>query len=132
MISIDPSNTLLGYLEQALRRPYGIALALGSGASAKRLRRAFYSERDRARAKGNNCFDSLSFQIRPTGELWVIRRDKLPLQKKRIRAETRDLERHELPLRILARGPHRLGLLDISSLSRILRDLDENRSQAGY
>ncbi len=89
----------LGLLRQALSSPNGIALELGDYGMAEWARGRLYRLRRILRRTGDTSFDSLSLVMQPNGDLWIIRRDRLPRRNMEdgLSAETRPIDRDELP-----------------------------------
>jgi hypothetical protein len=78
-------------------------------ATARRFRRKLYYFRDQARRAGDHSFDELSVLVRRTGEVVIVRQDRL---RNRIKGDgvqgvVRDLQGDELPYSVGARGPSR-------------------------
>ena len=108
-------------MRQATSSDVGLRLIVDQdidGWAARQVRRRLYQSRDRARHRGDNSFDRLSFLLRviyPSSrefkwELWIVRRDRLPAETPRedgFRADARPLEESELPRMIFARGRNR-------------------------
>jgi hypothetical protein len=102
-------------LKQARDSRYGIRLAMQGFTPGARVRRRLYSARDRARKRGDRSFDCLSVIFRSLGEIfggpgdvWIVRRDRLPKRNDpddKLEVYPSDLEFHDLPFTIRARGP---------------------------
>jgi hypothetical protein len=102
-------------LKQARDSRYGIRLAMQGFTPGARVRRRLYSARDRARKRGDKTFDSLSIiftgltsDIFGPSEIWIVRRDCLPKREDpddKLEIYPSDLEFHDLPPFIRARGP---------------------------
>ncbi|BAE49290.1 hypothetical protein [Paramagnetospirillum magneticum] len=106
--------------DRALAADVGIVLSVADPREARRLRRRLYELRDRERrATGSTPYDSISILIRPD-EVWLVNRNSIPKASTPVPPPSRDLTLAELPT-IRARGPHRPGLLDISSHSFAIR-----------
>ena len=92
----DDYLTLLG---QALTAPHGISLRLGDFDKAERARGKLYRLRSTLRRSGDLTFDKLSFYKDPAGDLWIVRRDKLPRQNRDdgLQMDSRELTHEELP-----------------------------------
>jgi hypothetical protein len=93
------NDDYLTLLRQALTAPHGIALRLGNFDKAERARGKLYRLRSTLRRSGDRSFDGLSFYQDAAGDLWIVRRDKLP---RRIRddgllMDSRELTHEELP-----------------------------------
>ncbi len=89
----------LALLQRALVTPHGVALEFGNYGMAEWARGRLYRLRRILRRTGDTSFDSLSFVMQPNGDLWIIRRDRLPRRNMEdgIQAETRQIDRDELP-----------------------------------
>ncbi len=89
----------LALLRQALSTPHGVALELGDFDKAERARRRIYGLRDHLRRAGDTSFDNLSLVIQPYGDLWIVRRDRLPRRNRDdgLSMESRQISRDELP-----------------------------------
>ncbi len=89
----------LALLRQALTTPHGVALEFGNFYEAERARRRIYGLRDHLRRAGDDTFDSLSLVMKPSGGLWIVRRDKLPRCNREdgLFTESRPISRDELP-----------------------------------
>ena len=83
----------LELLRKALTAPHGIALKLGNFEKAEQARSRLYRIRSALRRNGDLTFDELSFYKDPAGDLWIVRRDKLPRQ---IRDDGLDMNSREL------------------------------------
>jgi len=123
-------------LRQARDSEYGIRLAMQGFTPAARVRRQLYSARDRARKNGDKSFDCLSVifngraDIFGPGEIWVVRRDRLPVLDEpddKLEAYPSDLELRDLPFTIRARGPKRLHISGYSPGPGSSSYLDEAR-----
>ena len=86
-------------LRQALTAPHGIALRLGNFDKAERARGKLYRLRSTLRRGGDRSFDGLSFYQDAAGDLWIVRRDKLPrrIQDDGLQMDSRELTHEELP-----------------------------------
>ncbi len=89
----------LALLQRALVTPHGVALVFDDWVKAERARGRLYRLRSALRRAGDNSFDDLSLVMKPFGDLWIIRRDRLPRRNMEdgIQAETRPIDRDELP-----------------------------------
>ena len=89
----------LALLRQALITPHGVALEMGDYDKAERARGRLYRLRRAIRRRGDRSFDQLSFFMHPYGDLWIVRRDKLPRRNLEdgISMNSRVLSREELP-----------------------------------
>ena len=89
----------LSLLRQALATAHGVALEFASFLEAEQARRRIYGIRDHVRKSGEDTFDDLSLVLRPGGNLWILRRDKLPRGDREdgLSAESRLIGREELP-----------------------------------
>ena len=89
----------LALLRRALSSDHGVALEIGNFYEAERARRRLYGIRDHLRRAGDKSYDSLSCVMRPGGDLWVIRRDRIPHNtlEDGLSAESRPIGRSELP-----------------------------------
>lgn len=104
------ADDYLKLLELAVASTYGLRLCLEGWTPAHLVRRRLYVARDRARAQGDRSFDSLSIVLHPTGELWIIRRDRLPEHSDPddgLGAHPSPVNGDELPTTVFARGPGR-------------------------
>ena len=86
-------------LRQALTAPHGIALRFGDFDKAERARGKLYRIRSTLRRSGDRTFDGLSFYKDPAGDLWIVRRDKLPrrIRDDGLKLDSRELTHEELP-----------------------------------
>ena len=89
----------LALLRSALLTEHGVALEIGNLYEAERARRRLYGIRDHLRLAGDDSLDCLSCVVRPGGDLWIIRRDRIPRNdlEDGLSAETRPLGKNELP-----------------------------------
>ncbi len=89
----------LTLLRQALSAPHGVALEFGDWVKAERARGRLYRLRNDLRRAGDDSFDSLSLVTKPYGDLWIVRRDRLPRRDMEdgLSAESRQISRDELP-----------------------------------
>jgi hypothetical protein len=97
-------------LARAAASEHGIALLVDDWSAARYLRRLLYAERDRLRRIGTTEFDTLSILIKPAGEVphrevWIVPRQATA--RPAPACQSRPLGKHELPDKILARGPAR-------------------------
>ena len=93
------SDDYLTLLRQALTAPHGISLRLGNFDKAERARGRLYRIRSTLRRSGDRSFDGLSFYQDPAGELWIVRREKMPcrIRDDGLRMNSRELTHEELP-----------------------------------
>jgi len=96
-------------MKQAMSSPPGIKLVAESGAAAHVMRRQFYGARRRARAHGNGAFDGLSIIVQGRAVLLVVRESLAASQLPGVHAVL-PIDSSEVPVRIGARGPAKLGL----------------------
>ncbi len=89
----------LALLRQALSTPHGVALEFDDWVKAERARGRLYRLRSALRRAGDTSFDDLSMVMRPYGELWIVRRDRLPRRNMEdgLSTESRPINRDELP-----------------------------------
>jgi hypothetical protein len=89
----------LTLLHKALTAPHGVALRLGNFDKAEQARSRLYRIRSTLRRSGDRSFDGLSFYQDPAGDLWIVRRDKLPrrVRDDGLEMESRELTHEELP-----------------------------------
>ncbi len=89
----------LALLRQALSTPHGVALEFDDWVQAERARGRLYRLRSNLRRAGDHSFDSLSLVMQPYGDLWIVRRDRLPQRDMEdgLSAESHVLRRDELP-----------------------------------
>ncbi len=89
----------LALLRQALSAPHGVALQFDDWVQAERARGRLYRLRNALRRAGDHSFDALSLVMQPYGDLWIVRRDKLPRRDMEdgLSAESRQISRDELP-----------------------------------
>ncbi|MFP6731468.1 MAG: hypothetical protein VCD50_15105 [Alphaproteobacteria bacterium] len=93
------SDDYLTLLRQALTAPHGIALRLGNFDKAERARGKLYRLRRTLHRSGDQTFDGLSFFKDTGGDLWIVRRDKLPrrIRDDGLQLDSRELTHEELP-----------------------------------
>ncbi len=89
----------LALLRRALSTPHGVALEFGDWVTAERARGRLYRLRRGLRQTGDHSFDNLSLMMQPYGDLWIVRRDRLPRRDMEdgLSAESRQIHRDELP-----------------------------------
>ena len=92
-------NEYLALLRRALSAPHGVALEFGDFDKAERARGRLYRLRRALKRNGDRSFDELSFFMHPYGDLWIVRRDKLPRRNLEdgLSMNSRVLSREELP-----------------------------------
>ena len=109
----------LDLLQQAVDSDHGIRLCMKGWTPTVRVRRRLYAARDRARARGDRSFDSLSVIAHDSGEMRIVRRDRLPGHGDSddgLGAYPSSLDSDEVPPAVLARGPsHRKSRIPIYS-----------------
>ena len=91
----------LTLLRRALSTPHGLALEFQDFRKAERARGRLYRLRSRLRRDGDSSFESLSLVMQPSGDLLIVRRDKLPRHDMEdgLPMESRPIGRDELPVR---------------------------------
>ena len=97
-------------LREAAGSDYGIRLSMEGWTPFQRVRRRLYAARDRARARGDRSLDVLSVVAHNSGEIWIVRRDRLPGHDNSddgLGAYPAPLDGDEVPPAVLARGPSR-------------------------
>ena len=60
-------------LEEAIDSEWGLRMSVGDSLRARAIRRRLYLARERARRLGDRSFDGLSFLLRQSGEVWIVR-----------------------------------------------------------
>ena len=106
---MDPSD-YLQLLQQARDSGYGIRLCMEGWTPVTHVRRRLYAARDRARARGDRSLDVLSVIAHDSGEIWIVRRDRLRGHDNSddgLGAYPSALDGDEVPPAVLARGPAR-------------------------
>jgi hypothetical protein len=78
-------------------------------AAARRFRRKLYYFRDQLRRAGDQTYDGLSVLVRRSGEVVIVRQDRLRNRTKGdgVQGVVRALQPDELPYSVGARGPSR-------------------------
>ena len=92
-------NDYVKLLHRALNAEHGVALKCGNFDKAEQIRGKLYRIRSTLRRSGDLTFDKLSFYKDPAGDLWIVRRDKLPrrMRDDGLQMNSRELTHEELP-----------------------------------
>ena len=89
----------LALLREALATPHGVALEFGDWVKDERARGRLYRLRSARRRAGDTSFDNLSLVMQPSGDLLILRRDKLPRRDMQdgLSMDCHPISREELP-----------------------------------
>ncbi|NCC61640.1 MAG: hypothetical protein EOM12_12025 [Verrucomicrobiae bacterium] len=98
-------------LDSALEHDNGLSICTKGLEETRRIRRKLYNWRDKARKQGMDKYDRLSFVLFDQGELFIVPRKDDPLKREIQVSFVRELEPHERPEKIIARGKCRAGVL---------------------